>query len=75
MGDLGNINADCNGVATIQISDPHISLSGASSVIGRSLVVHEGSDDLGKGGHELSKVSGNSGGRVACGIIGVAKID
>jgi hypothetical protein len=27
-------------------------------------------DDLGRGGAELSKVSGNSGSKIACGVIG-----
>lgn len=31
--------------------------------------VHADSDDLGKGNHALSKTTGNSGSRVACGII------
>ena len=30
-------------------------------VIGRSLVVHQGEDDLGRGTNELSKITGNSG--------------
>ncbi|KAM5317772.1 copper chaperone for superoxide dismutase isoform 2-T2 [Glossophaga mutica] len=38
-------------------------------VIGRSLVIDEGEDDLGRGGHPLSKITGNSGKRLACGII------
>lgn len=38
-------------------------------MIGRSLVIDEGEDDLGRGGHPLSKVTGNSGERLACGII------
>lgn len=32
-------------------------------MIGRSLVVDEGEDDLGRGGHPLSKITGNSGER------------
>ena len=72
-GDLGNIEANDNGVAKVDIKDSHISLSGPLSVVGRSLVVHEDPDDLGQGGHELSKTTGNAGGRLACGVIGVAK--
>ena len=50
--------------------DKFISLTGANSIIGRSLVVHADPDDLGKGGHELSKTTGNAGARSSCGIIG-----
>lgn len=35
--------------------------------MGRTLVIHADPDDLGKGGHELSKTTGNAGGRLACG--------
>ena len=37
------------------------------------LQVHEGVDDLGRGKHELSKTTGNAGGRAACGVIGITK--
>ncbi|XP_057370718.1 superoxide dismutase [Cu-Zn]-like isoform X1 [Daphnia carinata] len=73
VGDLGNIVANEAGVATVDIKDSLLSLSGANGIIGRTLVVHADSDDLGKGGHELSKVTGNAGARVACGIIGIGK--
>lgn len=33
-------------------------------MIGRSLVIDEGEDDLGRGGHPLSKITGNSGQRL-----------
>ncbi|XP_041019837.1 superoxide dismutase [Cu-Zn] 4A [Juglans microcarpa x Juglans regia] len=70
-GDLGNITAGADGTAKIAITDKQIPLSGPNSIIGRAVVVHADIDDLGKGGHELSKSTGNAGGRVACGIIGL----
>ena len=62
VGDLGNIEADANGNAEIDLTDSQISLIGQHSIIGRAMVCHEGVDDLGKGGHELSKTTGNAGG-------------
>ncbi|KAM1051991.1 hypothetical protein FF1_033501 [Malus domestica] len=70
-GDLGNITAGDDGTATFTIVDKQIPLAGPDSIIGRAVVVHADPDDLGKGGHELSKSTGNAGGRVACGIIGL----
>ena len=35
--------------------------------------IHENVDDLGKGGHELSPTTGNAGGRLACGVIGITQ--
>ncbi|GER50139.1 superoxide dismutase [Striga asiatica] len=70
-GDLGNINAGDDGVADVKIADSQIPLTGPNSIIGRAVVVHADPDDLGKGGHELSKSTGNAGGRIACGIIGL----
>lgn len=73
MGDLGNVEAGDNGVAKINIKDSIISLQGEHNIIGRTVVVHADPDDLGQGGHELSKTTGNAGGRLACGVIGLAK--
>uniref|UniRef100_A0A7N0TT01 Superoxide dismutase [Cu-Zn] n=1 Tax=Kalanchoe fedtschenkoi TaxID=63787 RepID=A0A7N0TT01_KALFE len=70
-GDLGNIVANADGVAEATIVDSQIPLTGANAVIGRAFVVHELEDDLGKGGHELSLSTGNAGGRLACGVIGL----
>ncbi|CAL9042322.1 unnamed protein product [Musa banksii] len=70
-GDLGNIVANSEGVAEATKVDSQIPLSGPNSVVGRALVVHELEDDLGKGGHELSLTTGNAGGRLACGVVGL----
>ncbi|KAK0504121.1 superoxide dismutase [Armillaria luteobubalina] len=71
VGDLGNIKSDGAGVAAFSFSDSLISLNGPSSIIGRAVVVHAGTDDLGKGGDEESLKTGNAGGRAACGVIGL----
>lgn len=68
----GNIEAAADGIARIHIEDRLVKVIGATSIIGRSVVVHADVDDLGKGGHELSLTTGNAGGRVACGVIGIA---
>ena len=68
----GNIEAGADGTARLHIEDRLVKLIGATSVIGRSLIVHADVDDLGKGGHELSLTTGNAGARVACGVIGIA---
>ena len=39
VGDLGNVEADSNGVAKVDITDKLISLTGAHNIIGRTLVV------------------------------------
>jgi len=72
VGDLGNIKADDQGVAHINITSKKIRLDGRFSVLGRTVVVHAGTDDLGTKGDNGSLSTGNSGGRAACGIIGVA---
>lgn len=73
VGDLGNVEAGENGIAKVKMCDNVISLDGPHSIIGRTLVVHADADDLGLGGHELSKTTGNAGARCACGVVGIAK--
>jgi len=71
VGDLGNVQANAEGEATINITDSIISLTGTHSILGRSIVIHSGEDDLGKGDSPLSSTTGNSGDRLACGVIGI----
>ena len=55
----------------MNISDSLVKLIGPQSVIGRSIVVYSGEDDLGKGGHENSLINGNAGDIVGAGVIGL----
>ncbi|AIE47830.1 sod [Peridroma alphabaculovirus] len=73
VGDLGNIEAKVsNALTAVDKIDNVMTLFGEYSVLGRSLVVHTNADDLGLGQHPLSKTTGNSGGRLGCGIIGIS---
>jgi Cu-Zn family superoxide dismutase len=69
IGDLGNIVANAQGNVNIDFTDSIVRLSGNESVLGRAFVVHATVDDLGLGGNSTSLTTGNSGPRVACGVI------
>ncbi|AGR56848.1 sod [Hemileuca sp. nucleopolyhedrovirus] len=72
LGDLGNVEAKVsNALTPVKIISNSVTLYGPNNVLGRSLVVHTNRDDLGLTDHPLSKTTGNSGGRLGCGIIGV----
>nr|1F1D_A Chain A, COPPER-ZINC SUPEROXIDE DISMUTASE [Saccharomyces cerevisiae] len=71
VGDMGNVKTDENGVAKGSFKDSLIKLIGPTSVVGRSVVIHAGQDDLGKGDTEESLKTGNAGPRPACGVIGL----
>ena len=73
VGDLGNIEAGEDGVARLEIEDHLINIYGeVNNIIGRSMVVHEKEDDLGRGDNDESKKTGNAGSRIACGIIAIS---
>ena len=69
VGDLGNVIADDSGTASVKIIAKRVDLIGDRSVVGRSIVIHNDIDDLGKGGDAESLKTGNAGDRLACGVI------
>ena len=63
-GDLPNLKADAQGVAKLEMPIPGLSLAGGPNlIVGRSFVVHRDPDDY------RSQPAGNSGPRIACGVI------
>ena len=70
-GDLGNIVVDEYGTTKTTIYSRFLRNSGKFNIIGRSVVIHEKEDDLGKGDNEESLKTGNAGARIACGLIGI----
>jgi Cu-Zn family superoxide dismutase len=66
-GDLGNLEAGQDGKATVDFVDSQLQLNGPNSIVGRAVVVHAKADDL------KSQPSGDAGGRIAAGVIGIAK--
>ena len=72
VGDLGNLQADEQGVANFKFQDSKIQLTGPYSILGRGCVVHLYKDDLGLGGTEESMKSGSAGPRISCGVVGLA---
>jgi Cu-Zn family superoxide dismutase len=68
VGDMGNVEANASGAAKLDYVDHNMSLTNDQrSIIGRSVIVHVKADDL------KSQPAGDSGARVACGVIGRAK--
>jgi len=63
-GDLPSLKANKKGRANVAVALDQISLGqGPGNIIGRSIVVHSGPDD------HMTQPTGNSGGRIACGVI------
>ncbi|THH20110.1 hypothetical protein EW146_g1191 [Bondarzewia mesenterica] len=70
VGDLGNIESDRSGAAKFTFEDSLLTLNGPLSIVGRTIVLHAGTDDLGRGDNAESLKTGNAGARSACGVIG-----
>lgn len=63
-GDLQSLHADASGVARFRYDLPGITVGGAAAdVIGKGVIVHRDADDF------TSQPAGNSGPRLACGVI------
>ena len=63
-GDLGNIRGP-SFTRRYFLKDVDV-----EDFFGRSVIVHQDKDDLGKGEHDDSKTTGHSGARIGCAIIG-----
>lgn len=64
-GDMDNLVANSQGVATVDVMARNVVLGGqaGNDIIGRAVVVHAQADDY------SSQPAGNAGARVACGVI------
>ncbi|XP_054855487.1 extracellular superoxide dismutase [Cu-Zn] [Eublepharis macularius] len=71
-GDFGNFYPKDGQIRTL-MTNLQATLFGAQAVLGRSVVIHENEDDMGKGNNAASLESGNSGKRLACCVIGYCK--
>lgn len=66
-GDMGNIEADAGGKVHLELTLDDVSVDGPQSpVLGRAVSIHANPDDF-------SQPVGNAGGRIGCGVIGLAK--
>ena len=66
-GDMNNFRVRANGTAMVTLIDPRVNLGTDSNSLftdgGTSLVIHAKADDM------KTDPSGNSGDRIACGVI------
>ena len=62
-GDLGNVRAEDDGTVKQWLRSEDLQLQGPAGVVGKTVVVHSGDDDL------KSQPAGESGQPIACGVI------
>ena len=63
VGDLPSLMGDANGVAKVDFDTTALSITGPAGVLGKGVIVHRDADDY------KTQPAGNSGPRVACGVI------
>lgn len=66
IGDLGNLTTDKSGRAQLDQVFPHLN-QGSDMIKGLAVIVHTKADDL------KSQPTGDAGGRIGCGVIGISK--
>jgi Cu-Zn family superoxide dismutase len=66
-GDMPNVKSDAQGVAEVSIDNPDVTLQSGqpNGVLGKALVMHAKPDDY------KTQPSGDSGDRIACGVVAV----
>lgn len=69
VGDMGNIEANAEGLASKDYVDSKITLNGPNSIIGHGVIIHAGEDDL------ESQPTGDAGARLGCGVIGIGNTE
>jgi len=62
-GDIHNLKSDARGVAQVDTTVDGVSLGGPNDIRGKAIIVHASADDY------ATQPSGNSGARIACGVI------
>ena len=62
-GDMNNFTVRANGTARVTVTDPRVNLNTLFTDGGTALVIHAKADDM------KTDPSGNSGDRIACGVI------
>jgi superoxide dismutase, Cu-Zn family len=65
-GDFGNITVGADGKGHLDATVDTITLSGATSIVGKAVVFHKGTDDC------TTQPTGNAGDRAGCGVIEAA---
>lgn len=68
-GDLGNLETDLNGKATMSMVVENITLTGPENpIVGRAVIIHMGKDDG-------SQPTGGAGKRIGMGVIGIRAVE
>ncbi len=68
LGDLGNLVANDKGIAKTEVLIPKAKEHGLESFIGKAVIIHAKADDL------TTQPAGDSGDRIACGLIRAGSI-